>query len=210
MPDVADVDRMAVGSYRNPRARRLGVKLVEAEYNSRILIRGIRHASGWVVASVLLLALSTMLELWLSVIALVAVMGLATIQLWLRFRAHELGNIAEVDSLSGREFEQWLGRFFSRLGFVVVVTPYARDFGADLVITWNGIRTAVQAKSGHTNAGVRAVQEALAAKAYYDCERAMVVTTQYFTAEAILLAQAADVHLRSRDDLARELAKMSR
>ena len=63
----------------------------------------------------------------------------------------------------------------------------------------------MQAKSGHFNAGVSAVQQAAAARAFYGCKRAMVVTNQYFTAQAIVLAEANGVVMRSRDDLARKL-----
>lgn len=120
-------------------------------------------------------------------------------------RVHDLSNVDETDSLSGWEFERWLETFFTKLGFEVERTPYRGDFGADLIVTWHGVRTAVQAKSGHWNVGVAGVQQATAARAYYDCERAMVVTNQYFTKEAVILADANGVVLRSRDDLARKL-----
>jgi len=69
-----------------------------------------------------------------------------------------------TDSLSGWEFNQWLACVFAKLGFAVEQTPYRGDFGADVIITWNGIRTAVQAKSGHSNVGVAAVQAVVAAQ----------------------------------------------
>ena len=109
--------------------------------------------------------------------------------------------------MTGWEFERWLGLFFEDIGFSVERTPYRGDFGADFILTWNGIRIAVQAKRSSGLVGVRAVQEVVAARAFYNCERAMVVTNSYFTDQAMLLARKNDVRIRYRDDLARALAR---
>jgi HJR/Mrr/RecB family endonuclease len=164
--------------------------------------------SGWTVASVLLVVLSFVTGVWIWGAALVALLALAATQWWLGERTFELSGIEGVDSMSGREFERWLGRFYERLGFTVELTPYSGDFGADLIVVWNGMRVAVQAKSGHVRAGVAAVQQVCAARAFYNCERAVVVSSQYFTTEAILLAEANGIELRNRDDLARKLAEI--
>jgi restriction system protein len=116
----------------------------------------------------------------------------------------------ELDEMTGWEFEKWLRGFFERVGYAVTPTPYRGDFGADFVLTWTGMRIAVQAKRTAQLVGVRAVQEAVAAKAYYDCERAMVVTNGYFTEQAVILARANGVWMRSRDDLARKLTTLDR
>jgi hypothetical protein len=103
---------------------------------------------------------------------LAALLGLKA-AMWLADQhRYALSDIAETDSLSGDEFEDWLSMLFETLGFGVGRTPYRRDYGADLIATWNGMRTAVQAKSGHTNVVVAAVQQIVAAKAIYGCERA--------------------------------------
>jgi HJR/Mrr/RecB family endonuclease len=101
-------------------------------------------------------------------------------------------------------------QFFKRVGFDVQRTPYRGDFGADFVLTWSGVKIAVQAKRSRRQVGVAAVQEVVAAKAYYECERAMVVTNGYFSEQAIILARANGVRMRSRDDLARELAALGK
>lgn len=59
------------------------------------------------------------------------------------------------------------------------------------------------------NVGDKAVQEAVAAKPMYRCDRAMVVTNRYFTGQAKRLAQANDVALWDRDDLVRELVRIN-
>ena len=110
--------------------------------------------------------------------------------------------------MTGWEFERWLEQFFQRLGFQVKRTPYRGDFGADFVLTWNGVNIAVQAKRSRRQVGVAAVQEVVAAKAYYGCEQAMVVTNGYFSEQAVILARVNGVRLRFRDDLAKEIAAL--
>ncbi len=53
--------------------------------------------------------------------------------------------------------------------------------------------------------GVKAIQEAVAAKGYYQCDEAMVVTNSFYTNQAEKLAQANEVKLWNRDDLVKAL-----
>ena len=59
----------------------------------------------------------------------------------------------------------------------------------------------VQAKRYDGNIGVHAIQEAMAAKAYYKADKAIVVTNRYFTASACTLASVNDVQLIDREVL---------
>jgi restriction system protein len=200
---------MAVGSYRQPTLRRAALRVATWELRLRYGRRAIREASGWGVASLLLLVLGLTLHVWITSVVLGGVLALAGLKWMFDQRLYELSRIGEIDSLSGREFERWLVEFFEKLGFDVELTGYVGDFGADLIVTWRGTRTAVQAKSGHFNVGVAAVQQAHAARFYYGCERAMVVSSRYFTAPALLLAEKTNVQLRSRDDLAQKVAELA-
>jgi HJR/Mrr/RecB family endonuclease len=180
------------------------VFVVEDRLN--VALRRLRRVSGWDVALVAFALLAVVMRSWTSVL-LLSLLIMLKAAMWLAEQGRfGLARISETDSLSGDEFEDWLHRFFVKCGFEVEQTSYRRDFGADFILTWNGMRTAVQAKSGHTRVGVNAVQQVVAAKAFYGCERAMVVTNQYFTEQAVLLADANSVFLRSREDLVRKIA----
>jgi restriction system protein len=134
--------------------------------------------------------------------------GALHVALWIDDRRVERHtSMRAVDAMSGRQFERWLAWFFEQLGFDVEKTPYAGDYGADLILTWNGIRIAVQVKSGHQNVGVSAVQQVFAARVYYGCEQSMVVTNQYFTEQALLLAEKLGVRMRHRSDIVRVLRR---
>jgi len=102
------------------------------------------------------------------------------------------------DSLSGREFEEFLVDLYKLNGYQVTLTPESNDQGADLIVEANGIRTCVQAKRWSAKVGNKAVQEAYTAMSYYNCERSAVVTTSQFTKSAITLARSVSCELIDR------------
>ncbi len=103
-----------------------------------------------------------------------------------------------IDKMDGQQFEVYLAKKFKELGYKVVITPYQGDQGADLIIEKDGIKTAVQAKRYSENVGNAAVQEIIAGKIYYGCDKAMVVTNSDFTKAAKDLARRANVTLWDR------------
>ncbi|MDD4562692.1 MAG: restriction endonuclease, partial [Syntrophomonadaceae bacterium] len=113
--------------------------------------------------------------------------------------------INDIDKMDGKTFEKYLEVLFKKLGYRVERTRYVGDYGADLVVWKNGIKTVIQAKRYKNKVGVKAIQEAVAAKGYYQCDEAMVVTNSFYTKQAEKLAQANEVKLWNRDDLVREL-----
>jgi restriction system protein len=121
-------------------------------------------------------------------------------------RAHlSPATLAQIDQMDGRTFERYLHARFERLGYKVTLTPYQGDWGADLVVSRDGVKTVVQAKRYRKAVGVAAVQEVVAAKAVYNCSHALVVTNSRFTPEAITLAKANGVEMWNRERLAQEL-----
>ncbi len=83
------------------------------------------------------------------------VMLLSGLALWLgilfylAYRKHQrlaASGITEIDTMDGREFEQYLEVLFRRLGYQVELTRYIGDWGADLKVRKNGVETVVQAK----------------------------------------------------------------
>jgi restriction system protein len=122
---------------------------------------------------------------------------------WLRFelRVRRAG-LAQIDRMSGSDFDHRLAVLFDRLGNrAQVVGSGAGDFGADLVLEKDGRRTVVQAKRWNGTVGAAAVREIAAARSYYRADAAMVVTTSRFSQEARLLARVNGVSLWDRDDL---------
>jgi len=123
-----------------------------------------------------------------------------------RKRRLSRSGIYDIDRMSGAQFKRYLGTMFLRLGYRVEQVGSVRgDFGCDLLLRKDGRRIVVQAKRWQKNVGVKAVQEAVAAKAMYDCADAAVATNSHFTEQARTLARANKVRLYDRDDLVRAL-----
>lgn len=110
-------------------------------------------------------------------------------------------NIHHMDTLDGVQFEKVLGRLFEQMGYEVQFTKVTGDQGADLLLSKAGEKKIVQAKRYKNTVSNSAVQEAVAAKAFYGYDHAAVATNNYFTEGAIALAQANGVELIDRDTL---------
>lgn len=105
-----------------------------------------------------------------------------------------------IDGLDGPAFERFLCDVFSRLGYRVEQTEFY-DRAADLILVGDRGRIAVKANRHSDPVPERAVQAAVAAKAVYGCEHALVVTSSTFTPGARRLARANRVGLWGRDRL---------
>ncbi len=118
----------------------------------------------------------------------------------IRKNLYRFDTIEEIDYLEdGLSFEEYMACLLEEAGYEYVdVTPKSRDFGADLIITDAGIKYAVQCKYYSRPVGVEAVAQVYAAKAYYKCHLAIVLTNNVFTSSAEDLAEACDVILWDR------------
>ena len=116
------------------------------------------------------------------------------------WRRHRLAGASmwKIDRMSGEEFEEYLKLLYEKRGYRVKLTNHTGDFGADLILEKNGERIAIQAKRYRTTVGEAAVQQVISAKAYYDCDKAAVVTNSHFTRAAQKLAEKCDVTLIDR------------
>lgn len=114
---------------------------------------------------------------------------------------------AELDQLSGLEFEEFLAGLFRAQGYAAELTPTSGDYGADLILSKDGQRIAVQAKRYVGSVGVQAVQEALSGQAYYQCHTAWVISTGVFTTNAMELAEKSGVRMIGRSDLGNLMAQ---
>jgi len=99
-------------------------------------------------------------------------------------------DIIAVDKLSGGQFEAFLVKLLSDLGFTNVrrMSP-SGDFGGDILAEENGNTCVIQAKRNVRTVGVRAVQEAHAARDYYRVTASMVIANRAFSGRAKELAR---------------------
>lgn len=111
-------------------------------------------------------------------------------------------NMTQINKMTGLEFEEYLRCLFKGLGYKVNKTNATNDYGADLVLIGNNEKIVVQAKRYKSSVGIKAVQEVLGAKSYYEADQAWVITNSVrFTKNAQSLAQKSNVRLIDKNGL---------
>lgn len=108
----------------------------------------------------------------------------------------------KVDSMEGHQFEYYCADILKKNGFSnVEVTQGSGDHGIDILADKEDISYAIQCKCYSSNIGNAAVQQAHTGKSLYHKDIAVVLTNQYFTAQAKEEADALGVKLWDRDKL---------
>ncbi len=114
-------------------------------------------------------------------------------------------NIAQIDLMSGVDFENFVAELFRRLGYQSEVTKSSGDQGVD-VIAKKGTQTlAIQAKHYNQAVGNHAIMEVVGGAKFYNANLCYVVTNNYFTKSAKELAATNNVILWDRDKLIEKL-----
>ena len=109
---------------------------------------------------------------------------------------------ADYDAMSGIEFENYIAFVLFKNGFIhIKTTPASSDHGIDLTAEKDGITYAIQCKCYSSNVGNAAVQQAYSGRGIYKKDIAVVITNQYFTAQAKEEAASVGVKLWDRDKL---------
>ena len=116
--------------------------------------------------------------------------------------------IYDVDMMNGSEFEYFVCELYKKMGYKAEVTKQSGDQGLDVIVEKGDKRIGVQAKCYSGTVGNSAVQEAVAGKNYYHCDKVVVVTNNYFTPSAKELAHSNDVVLWDRDILKEKIKEI--
>jgi len=164
------------------------------------------------VVVIITLSLFILPVVWKIIICATLIAGLTLYIVVFRRRIARLRAIGidNIDRMEGAAFEQKLWLLFQDLGYKAQATPVSGDWGADLIVEKDGVRTVVQAKRYSKPVGLGAVQEAVTAQAKYNCSRAIVVTNNVFTAQAQQLAYHNNTELWDRERLIKELGRVLR
>ena len=125
-----------------------------------------------------------------------------------RVASQKKPTIDDIDLMTGVEFEQFIADYFKKKGYQATITKGSGDQGIDVIIEKDTIRIGIQAKCYGSSVGNTAVQEAVAGKAFYNLDRIMVITNNFFSNSAIQLAQANNVVLWDRNILKEKISTM--
>lgn len=105
------------------------------------------------------------------------------------------------DKMTPVEFEVFCAEQLRQSGWDAHVTRQSRDQGVDVVAEKNGLRIVLQCKLYSAPVGNKAVQEAVAAKAFEQAHYCAVVSNSSYTSAAEQLASANKVLLLHYSDL---------
>lgn len=94
------------------------------------------------------------------------------------------------------------------MGYSSQVTKQSGDQGIDVIAIKNNTRIGMQAKCYSNTVGNAAIQEAVAGKSFYNYDKTVVVTKNYFTTAAIELAQVNNGILWNRDLLKEKIKEL--
>ena len=114
--------------------------------------------------------------------------------------------LADVDSMFGKDFERYVAALFRHHGYKVEETGRTGDQGCDLILSRDGEKIVCQIKRYEAPVSNKAIQEAVTAVAIYNCHRSMVVTNSSFTKGAIESAAANNCELIDREQLGKLIA----
>ena len=111
-------------------------------------------------------------------------------------------SLDRLDHMEGHDFEYFCADLLVRNSYNnVEVTKDSGDHGIDILAEKDDITYAIQCKCYSSNIGNAAIQQAHTGKSIYHKDIAVVLTNQYFTAQAQEEANALGVKLWDRDKL---------
>lgn len=114
--------------------------------------------------------------------------------------------INDVDLMDGIEFENLILKIFTNEGYTCYKTKISHDQGLDIIAEKNNVKIGIQAKRYKSNVGNKAIQEAIAGKKYYNCNKIIVISNSYFTLPAQQLAIANNVIVWDREILKEKIS----
>lgn len=134
------------------------------------------------------------------IILCIVIFAAAMVTIYLILKANR--KVHEMDELEGHDFEYYCADLLKKDSFDnVEVTKGSGDFGVDILAEKDGITYAFQCKCYDDTVGVKAVQEVYAGRDYYDRMVGVVMTNQYFTEPAQMMAVKLRIVLWDRDKL---------
>lgn len=139
-----------------------------------------------------------------AAMVLVYILGLVfkIIRKWLKSIQYANSSLARLDTMDPFEFEHYAAWLLAHRGYKKCeVTQKGSDYGADVIAKHGRKRVVVQVKRYHGKVGVSAIQQIVAAKAYYKAQEAMIFTNSQLTPAAENLARANDVTIIDRKRL---------
>ena len=110
-------------------------------------------------------------------------------------------SISEIDKMTGIDFERFCKVLFEKKGYSVKLTKASGDYGIDLLLYKDNIKSVGQCKRYSDKVSLSAVQEVVAGMAYYGSNYGFIITNNFFTKPAMNLAEVNNIQLIDRKEL---------
>lgn len=124
---------------------------------------------------------------------------------------NRLYKLAQLDAMDGHDFEYACAKILEANGYKnVQVTKASGDYGVDITAYKDKMKVAVQCKRYSSKLDNSPIQEVIAGLSYYNCTKGIVMTNNYFTEPARVLARVNNVELIDRDALEKMISKSSK
>ena len=103
----------------------------------------------------------------------------------------------KFSDFSPYDFEDFIAQLFKDNSYQVEGTNYTGDYGADVIVIKDNIKIAIQVKryKESNKVGVKDINQIIGARDYYNCNKAMVITTSDFTNPGRKLSNKTNVEL---------------
>lgn len=118
-------------------------------------------------------------------------------------------DISVIDDMSGYEFEELICSLFKKQGFKTILTKKTNDQGIDIIAEKSNSKIGIQTKRYSKKVGNSAIQEVSTGLSYYNLNKGIVVTNNYFTKSAIELANANGILLWDREKLIEKIDEIN-
>lgn len=119
----------------------------------------------------------------------------------LEFEEDRLSDDIDIEGLTPEGFEILCCKILTESGWKANLTSATGDQGADVIAQKRQMRLVLQCKLYNSAVGNKAVQEVLAAKAFYGAQIGAVVCVRGYTRAAKQLAKASDIALLTLPEL---------
>lgn len=123
---------------------------------------------------------------------------------WMGYKRNDLTSVeiaCKIRSLSGEEFEEYVGTIFKAMGFAVEFTPVSGDHGIDLILQRGDQKAVVQCKRWEGSVGEPVVRDFLGSMTGMGVKDGFLITTGEFTAQAIEFGKQNNISLVDLDEL---------
>ncbi len=124
----------------------------------------------------------------LAVLALVVAVWLG--RKWKARAAYAAASLAEIDAMSGIEFEKYVADLLRRQGYTGIKLTERYDLGVDIIARKDGVTWGIQVKRSSGMVKAAAIRQVVTALKHYNCDRAMVITNATYSRPAVELARS--------------------